>query len=231
MGSKRRIARYILPIILAGRTIDQWYVEPFCGGLNTIQRVTGKRLAADNKLPLIELYEAIKNGWVPKDFYSEEEYATIKNKKIEVPLWEYAFVGSCAFGGKFFGGYPRNKKTGNNAFLEVKNSLLKNKSSMQGIIFRCESYYNLSIPPNSLIYCDPPYKDTYQHGEKFDTGIFLDWVKQKAQEGHTIFFSEGQEFIDDKFIKVWESELKQCIDFSTKKTSKSRKEILYKVIP
>ena len=29
MGSKRRIAKFILPIILANRTDGQWYVEPF----------------------------------------------------------------------------------------------------------------------------------------------------------------------------------------------------------
>ena len=34
MGSKNRIAKYILPIILKDRLEGQWYVEPFCGGCN-----------------------------------------------------------------------------------------------------------------------------------------------------------------------------------------------------
>lgn len=32
MGSKSRIAKYILPIILKDRKDGQYYVEPFCGG-------------------------------------------------------------------------------------------------------------------------------------------------------------------------------------------------------
>jgi DNA adenine methylase len=44
MGSKRRIAKEILPIILKDRKPSQWYVEPFCGGANIIDKVDGKRL-------------------------------------------------------------------------------------------------------------------------------------------------------------------------------------------
>ena len=47
MGSKARIAKYILPIILKDRKPDQWYVEPFVGGCNTIDKVEGLRLGSD----------------------------------------------------------------------------------------------------------------------------------------------------------------------------------------
>jgi len=33
-GSKRRVAKEILPIILKDRQLNQWYVEPFVGGGN-----------------------------------------------------------------------------------------------------------------------------------------------------------------------------------------------------
>ena len=32
-GSKNKIAKHILPIILKNRTPDQYYVEPFMGGV------------------------------------------------------------------------------------------------------------------------------------------------------------------------------------------------------
>jgi len=32
MGSKRRIAKYIIPIITKNLTPDRWYIEPFVGG-------------------------------------------------------------------------------------------------------------------------------------------------------------------------------------------------------
>ena len=44
MGSKARIAKYILPIILKDRKPDQWYVEPFVGGGNMPDIVTGKQI-------------------------------------------------------------------------------------------------------------------------------------------------------------------------------------------
>ena len=47
MGSKARIAKYILPIILKDRKPDQWYIEPFVGGANMIDKVEGSRIGAD----------------------------------------------------------------------------------------------------------------------------------------------------------------------------------------
>ena len=47
MGSKNRHAKDLLPIILKNRRDDQWYVEPFVGGFNMIDKVPGLRLAND----------------------------------------------------------------------------------------------------------------------------------------------------------------------------------------
>lgn len=74
MGSKRRIAKYILPIILENRTEGQWYVETFCGGCNSINKVDGNRIASDNNKYLIALYKALQEGWQPKEYYTKEEY-------------------------------------------------------------------------------------------------------------------------------------------------------------
>lgn len=49
MGSKARHAKELLPIILANRTEGQWYVEPFVGGANMIDKVNGNRIGADIK--------------------------------------------------------------------------------------------------------------------------------------------------------------------------------------
>lgn len=62
MGSKNRIAKEILPIILAHRTPNQWWVEPFVGGGNMIDKVTGNRLGSDNDKVFISEYNA------PDDF-------------------------------------------------------------------------------------------------------------------------------------------------------------------
>lgn len=41
MGSKNRYAKEILPLILKDRKENQWYVEPFVGGANVIDKVGG----------------------------------------------------------------------------------------------------------------------------------------------------------------------------------------------
>jgi DNA adenine methylase len=47
MGSKNRISKFILPIMLAERNPDQRWIEPFVGGANVIDKVKGKRLGID----------------------------------------------------------------------------------------------------------------------------------------------------------------------------------------
>lgn len=44
MGSKARHAKELLPIILKDRKPGQWYVEPFVGGANMIDKVDGNRI-------------------------------------------------------------------------------------------------------------------------------------------------------------------------------------------
>lgn len=45
MGSKQRIAKEILPIILKNRE-NRLYIEPFAGGMNIIDHVDGNRVAS-----------------------------------------------------------------------------------------------------------------------------------------------------------------------------------------
>lgn len=65
MGSKNRIAKHILPIILQDRKDGQWYVEPFVGGANMIDKVEGNRIGNDIHSYLIALHKAIQLGWKP----------------------------------------------------------------------------------------------------------------------------------------------------------------------
>jgi DNA adenine methylase len=62
MGSKARFAKEILPIILKDRLPNQWYVEPFAGGMNTICEVDGKRLANDKNWFLIAMWKGLQEN-------------------------------------------------------------------------------------------------------------------------------------------------------------------------
>ena len=104
-GSKNKIAKYILPIILKDRTEGQYYVEPFMGGGNMIDKVEGLRIGNDLNYHLIEMWRALQNGWLPPDNVSEDEYKYFKKAQdIEDPAL-VAFVGTqSTFGSKWFGG-------------------------------------------------------------------------------------------------------------------------------
>ena len=74
MGSKRRIWKYIAPIILKNREEKQYYVEPFCGGCNSICQVDGLRIAADINPYLIAMWKDLLHGEKYPETISKEDY-------------------------------------------------------------------------------------------------------------------------------------------------------------
>lgn len=105
-GSKRRIAKHILPVISEGRKDGQYYVEPFCGGCNIIDKVQGNRIADDGNPYLIAMREALSWGRDPPKIITREHYYNVqtsyRRNSDEYPMH---FVGRVGFNGKFFGGY------------------------------------------------------------------------------------------------------------------------------
>lgn len=106
MGSKNRVAKEILPIMLKNRIPNQYFVEPFVGGSNVIDKVEGNRLASDNNKYLIELYHKLQNGYKPIDFISREDYYDIKLNKEKHPMEVVALCGILAsYNGNWFRAY------------------------------------------------------------------------------------------------------------------------------
>ena len=93
LGSKARIAKKILPIILKGRKPDQYYVEPFVGGCNSIDKVSGPRIGNDSNPYLIILWKSLQNGWIPPTTISKELYTDIRKNPNK---FNYASGGSAS---------------------------------------------------------------------------------------------------------------------------------------
>ncbi len=207
MGSKARLAKHILPIILKNKKLDQWYVEPFVGGANLIDKVEGNRIGSDNNEYVISLFHGLQKGFIPPNRISEIEYEAAKNNRTVTPLT--AFIGfCCSYSGKWFGGYARGWSEMNgprNYCLEAKKNLLKQLPDIKEIHFKCESYEHLHIPPNSLIYCDPPYEGTTKYKDSIDYNIFWEWCRNKHKEGHDIFISSY--IAPSDFICLWQKEI------------------------
>ena len=218
MGSKNRHAKELLPIILKNRRDDQWYVEPFVGGFNMIDKVPGLRLANDSHYYLIELFRAIQNGWVPPDNLSEKEYKDIKDNQESYSPYLVGFVGfGCSFSGKWFGGYARGLSSNGqprNYCLESKTNILKQNSKIRGIVIENKNYLELEIPNNSIIYCDPPYQNTTKYSSTFNHEIFWDWVRDKSKEGHQVFVSEYS--APEDFKCIWEKEVISALDVNSR---------------
>jgi len=187
MGSKSKIAKHILPIMLAERKPNQWWVEPFVGGANVIDKVTGNRLGNDINEYLIALLIAVRDGYVPPTDISREMYYAIKAEPHKYPKELVGFA--CSFGGKWFGGYAFNNK-GTNYAERGSRCLVKQAKNLKGVVFKTGSYLNLEIPENSLIYCDPPYANTCKYKHNIDYEVFWEWCRTQAKKGHTVFVSE-----------------------------------------
>lgn len=205
MGSKNRIAKYILPIILKDRKEGQWYVEPFCGGCNLIDKVTGNRIANDANHFLIAMFKALQDGWIPPKEVTEARYKEVKDTYVSNENHIRGYIGfNLSFGGKFWGGYRRDGEGKRDYGLEAYNNIMKQVPNIIGINFYSSDYSELSIPSNSIIYCDPPYKGTTKYESAILHDRFYDWCRTKKAEGHTIFISEYE--MPEDFVCVWQKE-------------------------
>lgn len=214
MGSKARIKKEILPIMLKNRKENQYFVDLFAGGMNLIDSVDGNRIANDFNYYLIEMFRSLLNGWIPNDFYDRDFYNEVKNNKNKYPAYLVGWIGfNCSYSGKFFGGFAGkvNTKTGTvrNYQSEALKNVIKQIKKLKGVIFTNINYFQLEIPPNSIIYLDPPYKNTTKYFIDFDHEIFYEYCRQKKKEGHTVFVSEYE--MPDDFTCIWEKEVKSSL--------------------
>lgn len=217
MGSKNRHAKELLPIILNNRYDGQCYVEPFVGGANMIDKVDGWRIGADVNHYLICLLKALQNGWLPPENISEEEYANIKNNPDAVEPHLAGYVGfQLSYGAMWFGSYRRDNEGNRNYANEAFRNVSKQAPNLSGIDFRCQSYRDLNLPAQSLIYCDPPYEGTakYKANEiEFDHGDFWQWCREVTRKGHDVFVSEYQ--APDDFVCIWEKQVNSSLTKDT----------------
>ena len=165
MGSKARFAKHILPIVLEGRAEAQTYVEPFAGGMNMIDKVDGKRIANDIHTELVEMWKALVcDNWKPPH-YTKEQYQQIRTDKNGYEPKVVGWVGfNLSYSGKYFGGYAGQVKTKIGTIrdyqAEAQKNVQKQIEKLKGVVFTNVEYWNIQLPPNSIIYCDPPYQNT-----------------------------------------------------------------------
>lgn len=230
MGSKNRIAKHILPIMLEYRGSRPW-VEPFVGGGNMIDKVKGDRIGYDLNPNAIDALILIRDSLhlIPKNNQEFTE-ADFKNKSADRP-WLTGFASfAYAFGGD--GGWARGKNAKGvprDFVAESYRNALKQSPFLQGVFLQQKSYKEIELSEPSLLYCDPPYKGTskYKTGN-FNHDAFWSWCNFMANNGHIVFVSE---YSAPSWAKVlWEKEVSSGLKRSTKE-HKKRTEKLFLVEP
>lgn len=212
MGSKARHAAEIIAITCSGRKPGQTYVEPFVGGGNVICRVPGPRIANDVNRYMVALLDAVGNqGWLPPETMSKDEHALIKADPDKYPpeLVGFAATGP-TFGSVWMGPWAADPdgKSGMR-YRQARDAVKKDAPGLRGIKFHCGFFDQFDIPPESIVYCDPPYAgdalDSSERGygskvkidvgetlskNNWSTNKFWKWADGLVCAGHCVFVSE-----------------------------------------
>ena len=234
MGSKNRIAKHILPIILKGRTENQYYVEPFVGGANLIDKVDGLRIGNDINKYLISMWQGLQENIdrpynIPKELYSlaRTDFNNQSNNNFtDFLIGWIGWMGS--YNGRFFdGGYSGHNVNSRDYIKEQIKNTEAQICNIKNVKFSSVSYTELIIPDNSKIYCDIPYKNTkqYSSSKDFNHDNFWNWARNKTKDGHEVYISEYN--APDDFECIWQMEVTNAMN-TTKTYRPIEKLFIYK---
>lgn len=221
MGSKRKIASKILPIILKNRQTGQFYVEPFVGGGNIFDKVENPRIGGDVDIYTIAALRLIRDNptslpscpkMTPDEVY--ENYMSFKEYSTKYPFGLAGYYAyALSYGGKFFGGWRRDSIGKRNYINEAYRNAQVQSPRLHGSILIHGPYDYLYTPKNAIIYCDPPYCNTTAYNSndnKFDCDRFWKWCIKKKNQGHNIFISEYA--APEDFTCVWEEQVNNSLN-------------------
>ena len=227
LGGKTRIAKEILPLILADRKEGQYFVEPFCGGCNVTDKVLGNRIANDYNEYLIAMFRGLVSGEKYPEQIERELYNDVRDCfRSGSDKYNIGFMGwvgfMASYRGKFFGGYSgaywRSDGRHIDSMSEAVRAIAKQIPNLQGVEFRSGDYKGLQIPEESIIYCDPPYMGTTGYSDGINHDEFWQWCRERVYDGHKVYISEYQ--APDDFITIWEKPIQNCISLDKKATER-----------
>lgn len=225
VGSKGKHVKQLLPIIQKYLKPDVWYIEPFGGGANIFSEVKHSLKWYNDLNPepgyLLERL-ADDPMYLPPKQVSEQLYKAAKENPELVDPADYAFMAyCCSFGGKKWGGYARSLDAKGNLrdmVLEQYNAVLTQKHGLYSAKFTYESYLDLDIPDNSVVYCDPPYEATLGYGSTFNHTEYWKWVYNLSKRC-IVLCSEYESPVG--FTRVWSKPVKNNVGFTRKEKTES----------
>ena len=227
MGSKIRIATPIVAILnsyIKCYKIKQ-YIEPFVGGANIVDKIVAeKRYASDSHPYLIALYQHLDRlDKLPEEMTYEIYDKVRKDYREQNGVYEDWYIGAIGFlasyVGRFFEGGYSGLSDDSSCRDYYKESLrfIKNQvKDLTDVEFRCHDYRALGAEiESSLIYCDPPYKDTkeYENAKAFDYECFWEWVREMSKKNIVIV---SETVAPDDFNCIWERKIQRNVGGNNK---------------
>ena len=106
----------------------------------------------------------------------------------------------------------RTKQGKNIESLIQQENLLRSKAiTSNNISITSVSYNEIDLPDPSetVIICDPPYRDTQGYQVEFDNDKFEQWCIDRAREGYEVFACEYN-IENPAFEEVWSKEVINC---------------------
>jgi len=209
-GGKNRFAKEILAHMPHCHT----FVEPFVGGGGMTRHAVhcgkfGEFFCSDANEYVIDYYNALKAGWLPRDNYWPGDYLEIKEawKRQDFSKWSRVEMILCGYVMSLYGFFMNKQKSiGSRGRSPHKYPIINAKKDLLWInkvnIRHC-AYECVYIPDHpSVIYCDPPYAGTsgYINVPKFDHDKFYDWVRNLSKQ-HYVYISEVSMPVD--FECIW----------------------------
>jgi len=228
MGSKRRIAKYILPIILKGKKSEnKHFYDMFVGGGNIIENVNGKRIGVDSNPFIIDALLSIRDNVfdLPKNKKDFTEY-NYKKAKSNGHIYNGYISFALSYGGKFWGGWCRDKENKRDYVNESYRNAVVQSKKIQNVVFLNCNYDEIKIEQDSIIYCDPPYANTTKYKDDFDHEKFWQWCREKSIKGHQVFISEYN--APDDFVCLWSKEIVSSLTKDTGSKKSIEKLFIYK---
>ena len=225
MGSKRKIRKEIIDVMMSYRLNNEPFIDMFCGGCHVVEMVDGIRIANDKNRYLIAMWEGLledrKRPYIiDKELYSKARNEYNKGINIEFDDFLIGWIGFMgSYNGRFFdGGYSGHDVNGRDYISENIRNTESQIHNLRGVLFSSLDYSELMLYEPCIIYCDIPYRDTKQYSisKDFDYEKFYNWCFAMRDFGHIVFVSEYN--MPDGFECVWSKEVTNSLN--TTKTYK-----------
>ena len=212
-GSKRLIAKYIVPFIQ--KTIEENNVKYFydmcVGGAHIIEQVQCEnKIGGDINSNLIALYNyALGNPQWPKTI-TREDWNRAKDHPEECEPWFVALVqyfASYSARG-FSGGYCLNSERDH--YGERLKNFQRQLPLLKDCNFEVIDIIKWKCPNSgSCIYIDPPYQNTKKYDKiNFDYEQFWDNIRKLSKDNY-VFVSE--QTAPDDFKAIWSKEVRRTV--------------------